>query len=400
MKNYSLKRYFVGALSALVLIACVLSPAKAYASSGLAVSAGKDFGDGVDTRQDAIDASAAYADAGYSTVTFQTPTKSDFTSENLKADILFLSGHGNADVLSFGTFKFVCQSGTANSNYTNLWNTAKNQKLITFAGCNTAGGDSKNGGSGASTDSITKRVVDQGAEAAIGWTTTVSAGSHTNWLKRYNNALADGKSVSQAINAANSYIYLPGSGVKNVKYFGNGDLTITSSRSASKTPSNAMTSLDLESNNIVLQEIVDLALMNRESFDMPDYCGYIYAAHDGYFIDVYYKSNGVITNAAVTLHIDFDGEIKEIMAQNILTDSLEDMPMILAEESITPANTSFKTSVAMKEQTHIRSTEYVSSQTQFEYYDVAEKITYLVTYTEIIDDVGAKYVAEDITPIR
>lgn len=76
------------------------------------------------------------------------------------------------------------------------------------------------------------------------------------------------------------------------------------------------------------------------------------------------------------------------------------MPMILAEESITPANTSFKTSVAMKEQTHIRSTEYVSSQTQFEYYDVAEKITYLVTYTEIIDDVGAKYVAEDITPIR
>ena len=83
-----------------------------------------------------------------------------------------------------------------------------------FAGCNTAGGDSKNGGSGASTDSITKRVVDQGAEAAIGWTTTVSAGSHTNWLKRYNNALADGKSVSQAINAANSYIYLPGSGVK------------------------------------------------------------------------------------------------------------------------------------------------------------------------------------------
>ena len=81
----------------------------------------------------------------YSTVTFQTPTKSDFTSENLKADILFLSGHGNADVLSFGTFKFVCQSGTANSNYTNLWNTAKNQKLITFAGCNTAGGDSKNG---------------------------------------------------------------------------------------------------------------------------------------------------------------------------------------------------------------------------------------------------------------
>lgn len=57
--------------------------------------------------------------------------------------------------------------------------------------------------------------MDQGADAAVGWTTTVSAGSHTNWLKRYNNSLAGGKTVSQAINDANSYIYLPGSGVKN-----------------------------------------------------------------------------------------------------------------------------------------------------------------------------------------
>ena len=104
----NLRKYLSGMLFALLFVACILTPVNAHASSGLAVSAGKNFGDGVDTRQDAIDASTAYGNAGYSTVTLQSPTKSDFTSENLSADILFLSGHGNADVLSFGTYKIVC----------------------------------------------------------------------------------------------------------------------------------------------------------------------------------------------------------------------------------------------------------------------------------------------------
>lgn len=85
----NLRKYLSGMLSALLFVACILTPVNAHASSGLAVSAGKNFGDGVDTRQDAIDASTAYGNAGYSTVTLQSPTKSDFTSENLSADILF-----------------------------------------------------------------------------------------------------------------------------------------------------------------------------------------------------------------------------------------------------------------------------------------------------------------------
>lgn len=84
----NLRKYLSGMLSALLFVACILTPVNAHASSGLAVSAGKNFGDGVDTRQDAIDASTAYGNAGYSTVTLQSPTKSDFTSENLSADIL------------------------------------------------------------------------------------------------------------------------------------------------------------------------------------------------------------------------------------------------------------------------------------------------------------------------
>ena len=345
----NLRKYLSGMLSALLFVACILTPVNAHASSGLAVSAGKNFGDGVDTRQDAIDASTAYGNAGYSTVTLQSPTKSDFTSENLSADILFLSGHGNADVLSFGTYKIVCQSGTASSSYTNLWNTASNQKLITFAGCNTAGGGDKNGGSGSTSDNITKRVVDQGADAAVGWTTTVSAGSHTNWLKRYNNSLAGGKTVSQAINDANSYIYLPGSGVKNAKYYGNGNLTITSSKSSSSNQQSDMSLLNSEDHNATFEEIVKLALTNNESFDTEKYLGYIYDADDGYVVDVYYKNRDIVTNVAITLYIGTTGEIREIKPHNIPTKSLSNIPIILSKEAITSASESFKSRIAVEE---------------------------------------------------
>lgn len=130
---------------AILVMCCFSLSVPVYANGGLAVSAGKNFGDGVDTREDAINASSAYKSAGYRVVTLKDPTKSDFTNTRLRADILFLSGHGNENLLSFGTYKFVCQSGSSNSNYTNLCSTARNQKLITFAGCNTAGGNKKGG---------------------------------------------------------------------------------------------------------------------------------------------------------------------------------------------------------------------------------------------------------------
>ena len=160
--------------------------------------------------------------------------------------------------------------------------------------------------------------MDQGADAAVGWTTTVSAGSHTNWLKRYNNSLAGGKTVSQAINDANSYIYLPGSGVKNVKYYGNGNLTITSSKSSSSNRQSDMSLLNYDDNNATFEEIVKLALTNNESFDTEKYLGYIYDADDGYVVDVYYKNRDIVTNVAISCYIRTTGEIREIKPHNKL----------------------------------------------------------------------------------
>lgn len=54
----------------------------------------------------------------------------------------------------------------------------------------------------------------------------------------------------------------------------------------------------------------------------------------------------------------------------------------------------------MHTQVVVRSSERVSNQVQFEYYDVTEKTTYLITYTEITDDIGAKYITETVSPIK
>lgn len=395
------KRIRTKSLSVL-LLACMLIGAftiNVFATgTGLAVSAGKNFGDGVNTTQDAIDASSAYANAGLTAVTITSPIKSSFTTEYLQADVLFLSGHGNEDVLSFGSnLKFACQSGTLSDIYINLWNTSQYQSIITFAGCNTAGGN-KDGGS-TSTSSITERAVDQGAGVAVGWTSTVSAGSHTNWLARYNNALANGQSVSQAITTANSYIYLPGSGVKNVVYYGDGSITLSSIASRTSNSGFDMPCVTSQKNLDVLNEIKTLALNNPEGFTTDNLVGYVYDAENGFIVDAYYKCGGVMTNYAITLQIGNNGELIGYKVHNSSVSDLSTVPEMLSHISTRSAAASVKKAIADEECANVDDNDTILGQEQFEYYDVTSGQTYLVTYTEVMDDIGAKYVKENLTLI-
>lgn len=171
-------------------------------------------------------------------------------------------------------------------------------------------------------------------------------------------------------------------------------------KSSSSNQQSDMSLLNYDDNNATFEEIVKLALTNNESFDTEKYLGYIYDADDGYVVDVYYKNRDIVTNVAITLYIGTTGEIREIKPHNIPTKSLSNIPIILSKEAITSASESFKSRIAVEEQGKIRSSERVSNQVQFEYYDVTEKTTYLITYTEITDDIGAKYITETVSPIK
>lgn len=215
----------------LAAILCIGShPVSAKADGNIAFSVGKKYQgtpelSAIDTRNDAQDAWGHYCDCRYESLVEVEPTKDKVNNaRRLKADILFFSGHGDSDKMDFETF---CLSSSdlkaIDSNDIDLKKHYPSVKLVTFGGCKTAAG----------TSNMTYNAVACGAQTAVGWSTTVYVGSHSNWLCRYNNALADGYTVTDAAHAANSYIYLPGSGVTNVVIAGNGNLIIANSMTGS-----------------------------------------------------------------------------------------------------------------------------------------------------------------------
>lgn len=390
----------------LILVLAVLLTNSFFVSgnvsdAGLAVSAGKNYGDGVNTIQDAINASSAYANAGYTAVTITSPTKSSFTTDYLQADILFLSGHGDKDTLSFGSdVKFVCQSGTVSGNYINLWRTVQYQRIITLAGCNTAlSGGTTEDGVVIPDRNITRRAWLQGAGAAVGWSSPVAADSHTNWLKRYNDALAAGKTVGEAIDKANSYIYFPNSGVKNVVLYGDENIKISSTSSQSVERVFDEPSMLSVNNLDVLNEISDLALKYQTAFQTDDFAGYVYKTKDGFLVDAYYKSNGIITNSAITLQVSNTGEVLGYKTHNIAAADFSSVPAFLSSVSVKAAAPLAKEKIASEERADLAVSETLIEQEQFEYYDVTTGNTYLVTYTKVTDDIGAMYVKENISLI-
>ncbi|MDD2377434.1 MAG: hypothetical protein PHD10_02055 [Bacilli bacterium] len=136
----------------------------------------------------------------------------------LNSGIVFMSGHGNSSLMSFmnnGTNKFyIDNTNVSGGSYIGIGNYVSSlNALIVFAGCETAKGSSN----------ISSYVVNQGAKSSIGWTTSVNSGSHTNWLKRFNDKIKDKTTtVSAAKSSADGHIYLD-SRVKNGKIYGYGN---------------------------------------------------------------------------------------------------------------------------------------------------------------------------------
>lgn len=103
---------------------------------------------------------------------------------------------------------------------------------------------------------------------------------------------------------------------------------------------------------------------------------------------------------ALTLSIDDYGDVKGLILHNINTQSLKSISNILARETVTLASDSLKDCILRSEKLQTTFSEETVEQTQFEYYDFASKTTYLVTFTEVIDEVGAISVLENLTPVK
>ncbi len=155
-------------------------------------------------------------------------------TRRIASDVVFLNGHANYNCLvhnhnnNNGVYATGVYIGTddytSDSGYKYVGLESTNMSTcdhISFVGCSTASNGNTN---------ITWKAVNKGATSALGFTDSIhsrtSAGE--GWLKKYNDALANGYTISRAITYANSFYSSSDLGTY-AKIYGSSSNTVTSS---------------------------------------------------------------------------------------------------------------------------------------------------------------------------
>lgn len=259
----------------------------------MAFSVGCNYTDGNSTARDAIKSSDYYALCGFSSRYTTEPTLATLRGSHggtkfMESDIIMLSGHGNSGGINFDSkatgANFWVTTNTAARGciiIQNEYNMGK-VKLIIFDGCETA----------KESPNCAQIVVSKGCKAAIGWTTTVGFNCMYEWKNKFNNYLATGNSISNALRIANSFNYGDNS-CKNWKLYGNGSQVLKHSKSATR-----INSLNTDINSVVLnQAISPEKLTNKTTIAQLIKNAYPAFSFNDFKIDLSMQSNdsGTIT---------------------------------------------------------------------------------------------------------
>ena len=203
-------------------------------------------------------------------------------------------------------------NSTSGYKYVGLNGNMSSVKLVTFAACLTASNNDNN---------ITARAVSYGAKTAVGWSSSINSGSHSNWLARYNDKLATGSTVLEAVTYANSFTYLD-SDVKDARIYGNRSLKIKLTKMASKLDEEAaLENIRVSVSHItgIVNEasVVEAAYKNIPEFYSGDYDVEIHEiCKDCYTVDFVFTVDGIRTNSGYTMTI-IDGRIASITDNTI-----------------------------------------------------------------------------------
>lgn len=409
-----LKKIICTALS-LTLIGTLFVPTlSASAAGNHAFSVGTNYGlFDVNTSSDATNACDLYAIAGYTSNYTTEPTVSIMRgnfqdgTKRIQSDILFFSGHGNTNSVVFnfknkgGNYKtgvYNSEDWTSTSSgygYVGLKGNMGSVKLITLAACETASG----------TNNITRYAKDQGADAAVGWTTTVGASSHTKWLARYNDKLATGSTVYAAISYANSFSYSDNA-VKNAYVYGNGNITIKRTRSAAYAAEEANLheiatekALVANSNGLNINAVTAMLEKSVDNFDSTCFKPVTHQnGEDYYTVDYIQMVNGFETNSCITVLIQNNTIDKVIDNRH---DINVKSPMLTSKSGM--ASSVFSAENIMleaRELTERATSKTVKDQTGNFHFDVETgKLQYIVLTTYYFDGTDALGVDEYIKDI-
>lgn len=402
MKNKILRITFILIIFFLVAVGNVSAW---FIPNKTSFAVGALYHDDVDTTVDANNAHSAYNSMGLSyTKKINNPTISEMIGKHsngtsyLNSGIVFLSGHGltGSQGMVFennGSSPFYIMAGSYTGSSIDIGNYVDSlNALVVLAGCETAAGS----------NNISKYVVDHGAKASIGWTESVKAGSHTNWLKRFNNKIKDkSTTVSAAKSSADSYIYLDsrvktgkiyGSGNYNPWYFMNGG-----TYSASSSNFNYQMDIDnLEDNEYLITKegsienlpaLVENYIISNinNKFDINDYVLEINGSDTIYYDYILYI-DGIRTSYGYTVSIT-DGKIIKLY-DNMNKDNIEKIKKNISHKSKIKANYN-----AINEKFDLQIKEkYQNAKIEkkliTDYYDDEDGKTYHVVLYDIITEDG------------
>lgn len=398
----------VGLLLSAIMVMTILIPSTvAHAAGTMAFSVGTDYGGlfGVDTSSDATNARDLYAIAGYSSYSSTQPTVSimrgNFTNgtKRIQSDILFFSGHGNYDNVAFnydgkggdymtGVYYGSDLDSTSGYKYVGLNGNMSSVKLVTFAACLTASNNDSN---------LAARAVNYGADTSVGWSSSVAAGSHSNWLARYNDKLATGSTVLEAVSYANSFTYLD-SNVKDARIYGNRSQVIKLTKTASILDEEAnMNKLSVSvpvvatvNGEITQETIIDAVSNNISEFDSTNYDVQIHEICDGcYTVDLVYYIGDVETNSCYTLTI-VDNKIVSIIDNTVHFNMNEANAIISSLDLDSDSEVMAKARIA----TNSESIKEADDQTIKYYYDAETNSLKKVVFTTYFFD-GTNAVGKD-----
>lgn len=166
----------------------------------------------------------------------------------LASDVVFLNGHASPTAMGFGEavgsgiyYGYDAYSGSGSNliQYAGLRSigSMSTVDLISFVGCATAGGNTN----------LPSVAVELGATTAVGFTESIISrfDDGPRWLQRYNDYLANGYSVRQAVNYA-SACYPDCTLSQYVKIYGSTTNTISSGLKRTAAPNLNITTVDIE----------------------------------------------------------------------------------------------------------------------------------------------------------
>lgn len=235
----------------------------------------------------------------------------------IASKIVFLNGHGNYDNMVFphnnenkyktGIYMgYDFKSKSTGFDYVGIKSTDMSTcKLISFVGCKTAANRSG--------ENLVKNAIKKGAKSAVGFMDEIESRSDEGkkWLKKYNNSLCNGKSVSDSVKAAIS-AYPNCTLSKSVVYSGIPSQTIgTKKVTAKKTGVDVSTInnvIDIAAEDLDNKEVIEAVKKYDAFFEPKDYIVtvniYDQDNKTGVIIFSYVINNEIQTNKSYICYVE------------------------------------------------------------------------------------------------